>query len=553
MKRQETIVAAVALGVAVFTLWLYRPSTENGFLHWDDEPYIENAAKHSTLSFETIKWAFISTRIFYYHPLTLLSHALDCRLWGLNPAGHHATNVVLHGANTALVVVFTWLLLETVGLSFGERLAVAAGVGLVFGIHPLQVESVAWIAERKNVLCGFFFLASLCAYVAARREARPPKWSWLVVALGLAAMLSKPMAVSLPVVMLVMDFYPLVRQKTLGWPRLLKEKTMLLALAALFCGITLVTQSQIGAMATVGGRGFGDRMLVATRGIVFYLWKLIWPAWLSPYYPLAGAVSLSNNEYVLGVACLFAVTGLCVWRWRREPARLAAWISFLALIIPVSGLFQSGAQAAADRFMYLAMLPPVLLIAAGCVWAWRRLSLLGRAALAALLACQLAFFAFRARGQIFAWRNDETLWRTVLARFPDSGFANAALAQVLLSNGQPDEGTARALRAVEVAPWVAHAHTTLAFAYLVTHRYAEAEREAQQSLGQEPGHAQTLFILACSQGRLGEFDAAYDTLSKLLALHPNYASYVAQSEDLATLREAPDYGPKLQALLEVTK
>jgi len=541
MKRQQVIVALTALVIAGFTLWLYWPATENAFLHWDDEPYIENAAKHATSLFDAVKWAFSTSRIFYYHPLTLLSHAVDCRLWGLTPSGHHATNVVLHAMNAALVVVFVWLLLETVGLSAAERLTVAAGVGLGFGIHPMQVESVAWIAERKNVLCSFFSLATLCAYLR--------RWRWTTHVLFVAALLSKPMAVSLPVVMLVMDFFPLGRQKTLGWSRLLKEKMVLLALAALGCAITLATQSQIGAMATVSGRGFGDRILVATRGVVFYLWKLVWPAWLSPYYPLAGIVSLARSEYLVGIGAFAALTALSVWRWRREPTRLAAWASYLALIVPVSGLFQSGTQAAADRFMYLAMLPPLLLIAAACVWAWRRLTGLGQVALAALLVCELAFFGLRTRGQLFVWRNDETMWRAVLTHFPDSGFANAVLAQVLLSNGQIEEGAARARRAVEIAPWVAHAHTTLAFACLMTEHYADAEREAQVALRLEPNHAQTLFTLACAQARLGDFGAAYDTATRLLLLYPDYAEYVSRSEYLAALRQQPQFAEKLRRLV----
>jgi tetratricopeptide (TPR) repeat protein len=541
MKRQRVIVVCIALTVAAFTLWLYWPATEGSFLHWDDEPYIENAAKHTTLSFETIKWAFTSTHIFYYHPLTLLSHAVDCRLWGLNPAGHHATNVVIHSVNTALVVLFVWSLLETVGLSAAERLIVASGVGLVFGIHPLQVESVAWVAERKNVLCGFFSLATLYAYLRG--------WRWTTLALFVAALLSKPMAVSLPVVMLAMDFYPLRRYAKLGWRRLLWEKAVFVLLAVGLACVTVLAQSELGAMMKLGGRDLALRSLIGARGAIFYLWKLVWPAWLSPYYPLGGVVSLKQAEYWVPAAAVAAISGMCVLTARRAPAALAAWVAFGTLIIPVSGLFQAGPQAAADRFMYLAMLPVVLLIASACIWAWRRLTVVGRIALAAMLVCELSFFAFRTRGQTFVWRNEETMWRSVLARFPNSGLANQGLSQTLLDEGRIDEALECGQRAVQAEPWVGAVHGALANVWLRAGRYDEAAREARTALRLNPSLPQPHYVLACVYAKIGDLDRSYKNLRDFLVAQPNFAGYVASDDALVELRDSPQYRDKFLRLV----
>ena len=534
MKARAVI---IALAIAVFTVWLYWPCTANGFLHWDDEPYIAHAMNHAALSLDTVRWAFSTRQLFYYHPLTLLSHALDYRFWGGNPAGHHATNVVLHALNSSLVFWLAWM------LSAGdrERFAVATGVALVFAIHPLQVESVAWVAERKNVLCGFFSLATLCAYVRG--------WRWATLGLFAAALLAKPMAVSLPVVMLALDFYPLRRQAAVGWQRLLVEKLPFVMMAAGLAGLTVWAQSEMGAMMKLGGRSLADRSLIATRGMVFYLWKLAWPAWLSPYYPLAGVVSLRQAEYWMPLTAVVMISAVSVWTARQAPGVLAAWVAFVASILPVSGLMQAGSQAAADRFMYLAMLPVLGLMAAACVWVWRQMKWPGRSAVAVLLVCELAFLALRARGQMFAWRNDETMWRSVLTSFPDSGLANQGLSQALLDQARIDEALGYAQHAVAVAPWVGEAHGALANVWLKAGRYEEAVREARRALQLNPSLPQPLFVLACAYTRLRDFDAAYENLRAFLSARPDAAPYVASEEALAEWRDNPQFQQRFRELV----
>jgi len=545
LDAQRSTLLVAALAVAALAIWIHLPCIHNQFLDWDDDVYLESVAPHLPLSSGTVAWAFKALTPFYYHPLTWLSQALDCQLWGFKPAGHHLTNVLLHGANSALVLWLAWLLTDGVR----ERLAVAISVAVVFAIHPLQVESVAWVAERKNVLCGFFFLASLCAYVRHAREPQRQAWLWATVVLSGAAFLSKPMAVSLPFVMLVMDFYPLRRVESMGWRRLLVEKWWLFVGCLALAVATIVPQIKIEALRGLASLTLSERLFVAVRGSIFYLWKLVWPAWLLPYYPL-GQIQVMQPEFLVPLVAFVAITAVSFWARKTVPAMLAAWAAYLALILPVSGLLQSGAQAAADRFMYLAMVPLLLLLGAGCVWLWRRGNVVVRIALVVLLAGEAIFFGLRSREQIAVWHDNATFWRTVLTRYPQSGVANLHYANVLNEQLRFDESIPHARQAVEVLSGQSLPHAALGLAYLKTHRYPEAAEELQAALRHDPDLLATRYNLACAYSRLGRLAEAEATLQKLLRDAPQFGPAVARDAELSAVREDPQYGPRLEVLIQ---
>ncbi len=550
MNRRAGIVVALALAVVAVTVWVHAPCCRNQFIDWDDDQYLALAEQHTPLSPATVRWAFTTAVPFYYHPLAWLSHVTDCQVWGLNPWGHHLTSLVLHGLNTALVFVFVWMLGAWVpSWNWKERLAAAAGVALVFGIHPLQVESVAWVAERKNVLCGFFFLASLCAYLQALGSPRHRGWWWAAMGLGVAALLSKPMAMSLAAVMLAMDFYPLRRHETMGWGRLLREKSLLIAACVADAGITFFAQAQSKTVSSLQELGLGERCLVAARGIIFYLWKLVWPAWLLPYYPGGGTVTIFQAEYGVPAVLVALICAVCLWKGKRIPALPAAWGAFLVLILPVSGLFQAGAQAVADRFMYLAMIPLLLLAAGACVWLWNRSSILMRAMLAILLAAEISFFGVRSRQQIPLWHDKTVFWQSVLARFPDSGVANLHYARTLAEQRRFDEAMPYAQQAVAVMPDDALAHAVMGLLYLKTHAYAAAVPALQDALRLKPGFSVAQYNLACAYCRLGALRESYETLAPLLARQPEFGQLAGRDSELKDLRQSPEYGPKLRGML----
>lgn len=522
-----TCAALVAL-LAALAFW---PCVGNGFTHWDDDIYLEGAARHG------VGWALTTTHV-YYHPLTWLSHMLDLKLWGRNPAAHHAVNVGLHAINAGLVVALAWLLTR--------QLWLAAWVGVVFAIHPLQVESVAWIAERKNVLCAMFSLLALILYVRGR-------W-WPMVAAYAAALLSKPMAVPLPLVMMAMDYFPGGRR---DW-KVLTEKWLLLLLAAVITALAFHGQIGTGALRTHELSPV-ERLFVAARSLVFYLWKIIWPAWLSPFYPLGEDLRLAQAEFIVPVFVCAAITALAA----RVPAWRAAWISYVALVLPVSGLFQTGGQAVADRFAYLAMIP-VLLVVGSVGLKWRRLGPVALAGFAVWLAA-------RAQQQIPVWHDDATLWQAVVKHYPQSRVAYRLLTDALIeqrrfvealpvaehaarvANDETERmllgrdfgaitewfieqrdfaAAARAARgAVELMPDNPAARSALGLALLKSGRYAEAVEQLR-----DVRLPAARYNLACAQARLGRLDDARAALDEAVALEPRFAEWAARDPELAALR-----------------
>jgi protein O-mannosyl-transferase len=598
-KSRQSWIAPTAVAIAALTILVHWPAVHNDFVYWDDPLYLGKVSQLKRVSIPAIQWIATALLPLYYHPLTWFSHLLDFQFWGWNPEGHHATSVLLHGVNAGLACLLVWMLTGAVeNLSASTRLAMAAGVAVTFGIHPLQVESVAWLAERKTVLCGLFSLMCLCAYLRAVRVGAPvaertvtdlppgtaattterlgvpggralptttqPRhsgsrsrgWWWGMTCLFLAAVLSKPMAVSLPVVMLTLDFYPLRRQMRLGWRTLVKEKGVLFGCCVALGVVTFISQSRAGAVTNLAGFSATARCFVAARNIIFYVWKLIWPAWLSPYYPLEGKIPLGDVEFAGSVVGVVVITVLAFLWHRKMPAVWAAWCAYLALIAPVSGLMQVGGQGAGDRFMYFPMISVLLLEAAGCVWLWRHFSLIGRSALAplraglaGLLGCLLLFYGFRTRGQIAVWHDDETLWTAAVRYFPNSVLTNWKLSLALMDQRRYEEVVVYAQKAARLNPTYGPMHATLGEVYLKMHQYREVLAELQEALRLKPDLRDARYALACAYSRLNRLDDAYRTLQELLTIEPSYAHLAATDEDLANLRNSPDFSARVRALL----
>jgi protein O-mannosyl-transferase len=425
VKISRTTLVGVALAIFAGTLWLHRPDTHGEFLTgMDDDENLQAAIRCNGLTWQAVTWAFTTTEP-YYQPLPRLSHVLDYQLWGANAAGHHAASVLVHALNAALLFGFLWTLLAAVSLTTVERLMMATGVAVAFAIHPLQVESVAWMSGRTQLLCTTFGIGCLWTYVANTRR-------WVVWTLFGAALLCKPMAVALPFAMLVLDFYPLRRYERFSWSRLFREKAVLIAICAVAAVATAATESRTGGlMVRLASVPVSQRLLLMVYNLAFYPWKLVWPASLSPYYPLGADLSLSQAPILASVLFVVAITAVSIWCRRRMPAVAATWAGYAVFILPVSGLMQTGGQTVASRYAYLAMVPLLLLAGAALVWLSRRTGRVTHVALASAVACELTFFGWTARTQIPVWRNDETLWRTTLAQFPDSDFAERMLAQSL--------------------------------------------------------------------------------------------------------------------------
>jgi len=539
--------------VSAISLWIFRPVLANGFVNWDDQIYLAELARMGRFSWSSLWWMWTSLQPFYLQPIAWMTHLADYQVWGMNAMGHHATNWLLHGVYVVLVGTLVWLLTGAArNLGTPERLAMSAGIALVCGIHPLQVESVAWVAARNGLLCSVWMVAALCAYVRAFGNGSEPKrgWWWTAVALQAVALLTKPFAVSLPLVMLALDFFPLRRHAKHSWRHLLAEKWLMIALCAAAAVGAVAAQEHLEGL---GEYTLGARVLVACRGVVFYLWKLIWPAWLSPFYPLTGQISLGGEEFLVPLLFCMAVTGFVVWQRNRAPALAAAWWSYLAVLGPVLGLVQVGGQAVADRYMYLAMVPALIALGSVILWLWRRGSMLFKTVLYVVLGLWLVFFGLLTRKEIRVWRDDVSLWGASLTYFPNDPLANYNEGVALLKTGHLVEARVFAEDAVNYsdprAPQLPMARSTLGAIYLKSRAYDLAVEQLQQAVKADGTLWAARYNLACSYARLGRLPEAYDELHGVIVAQPEYATLAGRDNELKSLRDDPAYGARLKALI----
>ncbi|MGB9234152.1 MAG: tetratricopeptide repeat protein [Terriglobales bacterium] len=431
--KLKTILCVV---LAAATIGLYSPVIGHGFVKWDDQHYVTaNSHIHGGLTWDTVKWAFRSTEESNWHPLTWLSHALDYQLFGLNATGHHLGSVLIHASNAALL----FLLLAWVTKRVGPSALVAA----LFALHPINVESVAWVAERKNVLSTLFFILAIAAYVW---YAQKPEWRryLLVAALFAAGLMAKPMVITFPFVLLLLDYWPLERMPLDGtasspvtsgsttrpWLRsLLLEKVPLLFLSAASAGITLIAQGN--AERTFEEFPFDIRVENAVVAYALYLWKMLWPARLA-LYPHS-AIALPAWQWILSILVLATVTAFVVI-CRRKRYLPVGWFWFLGTLVPVIGLVQVGEASMADRYAYIPMIGIFIMIAWGFAdWAEaRKISTVWRVLPAV---CALAALSSVTHRQISYWESDYDLWSHALA-VGESGFAQNAVAADLMNPEQ---------------------------------------------------------------------------------------------------------------------
>jgi len=477
----------LASALAVVVLGFYSPAIHNGFVVFDDSLYLsKNQAIHGGLSLGTIQWAFSTYLGGNWHPLTWLAHAFDWQLFGASPAGHHAVSVLLHAANTGLL----FLILEAGTGLIWPSLIVAA----LFGLHPLNVESVAWAAELKNVLSMFLGLLALGSYTKYSRSRKRVFYICTLVFFGLGLM-AKPQIIPLPFLLLLWDYWPLGRlelsaagnrdgEHTLSFRvfSLIREKTPMFVLAALSATITMIAQRSADAVHSLAQVSMIARLENCLVSYAQYLGSMFWPAKLAPLYPHP-AGPLPVWQVVASGLLLFLVTGVVIRR-RKQRYLLTGWLWFLGALVPMIGLVQVGEQARADRYMYL----PMVGILVAVVWALRdagegkRIAKLWLAALA--VAAVIALGAATVH-QLGRWHDGETLWRYTLSVTEHNYMAHDNLAMVFAEEGRADEAIAEFRAAESLHQYPAAQILTLAL-YEQNHGHLEGaieqcERAAQSS------------------------------------------------------------------------
>jgi len=523
--EKRTLVLALLL--LAYTLVVYNRANHCLFINYDDNHYTyENLHVRAGITWATLRWAFTTFYFANWHPLTWVSHALDCQLFGLNPAGHHLTSVLLHALN----VVLLFLLLERGTRRTGASFLVAA----LFALHPLNVESVVWIAERKNVLSTMFLFLTLGAY--GWYSIKPGFRRYLAVA-GLLAcgLASKPMLVTTPFVLLLVDYWPLGRVQ--GWStpsdalpikqspigRLLLEKLPLLLLAGASSVVTLRAQRASGA---IGASPFppGARLENGIYSYAMYLWKTIWPAKLTLFYPYYGH---SLSPWKVGVAALLLVAiTVAVLRLRSQGYLLTGWLWFLGTLIPVIGLVQVGNQAMADRYLYIPLIGIFLMI----TWLtadWAQEKKLGLALRLVPAACVLIALALATYRQIGYWRDSLEVWTHALQVTQHNFVAEDSMGGALVQLNRVDEGYSYFVRAAQDEPNDPVARLNIG-TYLDQHgRAAEAVQQYELAvhLGAEPGLLATTYTnLGSAYIELGDDAKARASFEQAVQINPEQAS-----------------------------
>jgi tetratricopeptide (TPR) repeat protein len=507
----------IALLLALVTLAVYLPVRTHSFVNYDDPDYVtENPFVKNGLTLPDIKWAFTAFHAGNWHPLTWLSHMADCELFKLNPGGHHLVNVLFHAANA--VLLFTLLLRLT------EKICPSAMVAALFAWHPLHVESVAWIAERKDVLSTLFALLTLLSYAKFTKEkCRRSFWfAFLFFALGL---MSKPMLVTLPFVMLLLDFWPLNRFLDFKFQMpmatlLMLEKWPFFLLTMISCIVTFLAQRSGDAVVSLAKVSLSYRLENAPVAIARYLLKMIWPADLAIIYPMPDRISAI--AVAASVLVLIFISAAAWLTRQRSPYLLSGWLWFLGTLIPVIGLVQVGGAALADRYTYFPAIGIFIAAVFGFCQAAQRFhfpKIIFPAATVLILGACL----FLTEKQLSYWRDSESLFRHALAVTKNNDIALADLGVALDAQGRLDEALGYYRQAAQLEAGRYQIHNNIATILDKMGKPAEALAEYREAVRLKPDLAFLHNGLGGELATLGQSDAALKEFAEAARLDPNYA------------------------------
>ncbi len=500
--RRLEAALAVVLGVAVALAYL--PVVSHSFTNYDDDSYVwANANVASGLTLRNLAWAASAVVVSNWHPLTMVSHQADATIFGLRPGGHHATSAAIHVANAVLL----FLLLSRATAAPRRAFLVAA----LFGLHPLNVEAVAWVAQRKTVLSFLFCLLALIPYASWARAKRGRSYA-AVMALFAAALLSKPSAVVFPAALLALDFWPLGRAGEGGerWRGLVLEKVPLAVLSAGAAAVTLVSQGHTGAIQSAEVFPISMRAANAVHATAAYLGKALWPSKLAIFFPHP----LGSLSWPSVLLAGLAVAGACAAAYlgrKRFPQALAGWGWYLVWLVPVLGLVQVGSLARADRYAYV----PLIGIFAGAVFGLDRIARgvpWGRRAGAVAAIVVLAALFASTRHHLGAFQDSETLFRAALRVTEGNYVAHANLGHALVARGALDEAIRHFERAAAIAPRYAVSHVNLGSALCLSGDLERGIAEYREAVRLDPGDLEVRYHLGRALFRAGKGEEAVAAL-----------------------------------------
>ena len=511
------VAIGLALVLAAITLIVFGQTLNHAFINYDDPDYVtKNAQVARGITLEGVVWAFTHVHASNWHPLTWISHMADSHLYGMNPRGHHLTNVVLHAVNAILL----FLLVRQMTASLWRSFFVAA----LFAVHPLRIESVAWVAERKDVLSGLFFMLTLMAYTRYTRAPDRGRYA-LVAALFALGLMCKPMLVSVPLVLLLLDYWPLSRLPSLSligaeerknFRRLVLEKLPLLALGLASCAVTLFAQRE--AIKPVTQIALPARLANAAVAYVDYMRQMFWPKDLAVLYPWEAA--RLQTLHVASAVLLLAGISITVFLLRSRRYLVTGWLWYLIMLVPVIGILQVGNQGRADRYTYLPQIGLYLLITWSAVELCARLKFY-RVLLSGIAATGLVALILAARTQASYWQDSETLWRHALNVTTDNVIAEGNLGEAIYRKGRNAEARFHFEKSLRINRRQPELLSALGVFDLEVGRIDEARAHLQEAIAIEPNHKDAHFNLGNVYLHTGDGAEALTHYERALAINPD--------------------------------
>jgi tetratricopeptide (TPR) repeat protein len=501
-QREKLIKTLICIGIVAATLVAYEPIRHNSFVSYDDYAYItENPNVTAGLTLESVIWAFTNAHMGNWHPLTLLSHILDYQLFGPNPVGHHFVNLLFHITNALLLF---WILTNLTGVTWPS-----AFVAAVFALHPVHVESVAWAAERKDVLSGLFWMLTMAAYIRYARRPGTGRYVLLLLVYGLGIM-TKPVVVTLPLVLLLLDYWPLGRFQRNTTPkvslaRLIKEKIPLLLLAGILSVMTLIAQRSGEAIISLEKNPLDYRIANAFLSYARYIGKMIWPSRLAVFYPHPHA-GFSDAAVIVSALLLTLITAVIIYAGRRRKYLVMGWLWYIGTLVPMIGLVQVGSQAMADRYMYIPMLGLLIIIA----WAVKDFVVNRphwRIVVAVSAAVVLSSAVGLTRMQVSHWRNNITLFEHTLKITEDNIIAENNYGLALLAAGRIDEAVEHFNKVLRINKNNANAYANLGTAYSQLGKYEQATQNLTKAAELKSDNIHVLNNLAWLLATVGDVSA----------------------------------------------
>ena len=523
--------------VAVVTCAAFLPVLSNQFVEWDDYENITSNPYYRGLGWSQLRWMFTTFHMGPYQPLSWLTLGLDYAVWGMNPAGYHLTSLILHAANGFLFYFVSYRLIASAFPNVGERswqLTISATfAALMFAIHPLRVESVAWATERRDVVSGLFFLTAIYCYLKA--NSNPPDDSrgrWLAAAVFtyILSLLGKATAMTLPVLLLILDIYPLRRLdgrprnwRTPGQPRVLYEKIPFVVPAVSFAVVALIGQQQVAAIKSLETYSIGSRIAQALYGTSFYFWKTFLPIRLSPLYEIPPHFSPWDLVIVAGAIATIALTVIFYLARNRWPAGWICWMFAVVALAPVVGILSTGPQLVAERYSYLGCLSWAVLAGGLMLHILQRADARKTATVVTIAVIITIVFSLLTWREAMVWRDTGTLWNHVLNFDQNSSIAHYNLARFLARQGEHTEAIAHYRKALAIRANDADAHNNLGLLLAIRGDTEDSLKEFQTAVRVDPTYAKGFFNLGRIYARQGKLEQAAENYREAMRLKPDEA------------------------------